>query len=87
MSIVEKTFLFFFLLGVGYLLYQHNHAFYNEKVVFYECFNKDTQTRLLPVTKQEYSILKKNTYPKHLTCTQTKYTRYYVKLLKGPYKK
>ncbi len=87
MNSLEKFFLVFFISFVGYLLYRKNHNLYNEKILFYNCFDRTTQTKLLPITEQEYTILKNNNYPKNLTCTKAKYTRYYVKLLKGPYKK
>ena len=87
MNSLEKFLLVFFISFVGYLLYRENHNLYNEKILFYNCFDRTTQTKLFPITKREYIVLKNNNYPENLTCTQAKYTRYYVKLLKGPYKK
>ena len=87
MNSLEKLFLVFLISFITYLLYQHNHSLYNEKIVFYNCFDKTTQTKLFPMTQQEYTVLKNSIYPQSLTCTEAKYTKYYVRLLKGPYKK
>tara|TARA_B100001059_G_scaffold52822_2_gene46712 strand:- start:9522 stop:9785 length:264 start_codon:yes stop_codon:yes gene_type:complete len=87
MNSLEKLFLTFFISFVGYLLYKANHDLYNQKIVFYNCFDKTTQIKLFPMTEQEYTVLKNSIYPQNLTCTKAKYTKYYVRLLKGPYKK
>lgn len=87
MKIIEKLFLLFFVCLCFYLGSRENHNIYNEKITYYDCFDNRTQTTLLPITNQQYTLLKKNAYPKHLTCTKAKYTRYYVKLLKGGYRK
>tara|TARA_B100000902_G_scaffold363521_1_gene382769 strand:+ start:879 stop:1142 length:264 start_codon:yes stop_codon:yes gene_type:complete len=87
MTNLEKFVLIFFLSLLAYLLYRENHNLYTEKVTFYNCFDSSTQTKLFPMTKIEYDVLRKHTIPKTLSCTEAKYTRYYVKLLKGPYRK
>ncbi len=69
------------------MIYRQNHSLYNEKVTFYNCFDSSTQTKLFPMTKIEYDVLTKHGIPRTLSCTEAKYTRYYVKLLKGPYRK
>ena len=82
MTNLEKIFLLSFASLFIYLGCRENHNIYNEKITYYDCFDNKTQTALLPITSQQYILLKNNTYPESLTCTKAKYTRYYVKLLK-----
>lgn len=71
---------------LGWSLHYRNEMYYNQKEVYYDCFNSNSNIKFLPIKEHRYLMLKETISMENLTCAKNKYTRFYIQLLRKTHK-